>query len=76
MSLSRFRKIAQHFVSDVARLVQKFVILAQIGEAQHGHTALPRAQQFAGAAQAQVMLRYLEAVGVLVDDLEPCTGKF
>ena len=61
----RFGKITQQFVCDLPRLVQQFFIRTDVSEAQHRDPALPRAQQFAGSAQVQVMLRDREAVGAL-----------
>ena len=66
----RFGEIAQQFVSSWSCVVQQIFIRADVGEAQHRHTALPRAEQFAGTAQLQVMLCDGEAVGVLEDDFQ------
>ena len=46
----RFGEIAQQFVGGLPRVIQQVFIRADVGEAQHRHTALPRAEQFARAA--------------------------
>jgi hypothetical protein len=43
----------------------------KVGVAQQRHSALAAADELAGAAQAQVLPRDLETVGVLEDDLQP-----
>ena len=46
----------------------------EVGEAQQRQARLPRAEEFARAADAQVGTRDLEAVGLLEDHLEPRLG--
>src|SRR5688572_28336224 len=43
----------------------------EIGEAQERRAALPLAEELARTAQLQVLARDLEAVGALVDHLQP-----
>ena len=46
-------------------------VALEVGEAQQRHADLARAEELAGTADQQVLARDLEAVGVLVDHLEP-----
>ncbi len=61
------RILLQQLVGGVARLLDQRDVLLEIGEAQQRHARLPRAQEFAGAADDEVLPRDLEAVVVLVD---------
>src|SRR5882762_2871260 len=70
MALGAPGMITQQLRRDIARRFEKIDILFQIGEAQHRHAALARTQQLPRAAQAQIVARDLEAVGILVDDAQ------
>ena len=62
--LQRFRKRAalNGFGSGLLRLLQNIQILCQIADVENGQTALSAAEEIAGAAQLQVLLRNAEAV--------------
>ena len=56
MALGAPGMITQQLRRDVARRFQKIEIFFQVGEAQHRHAALARAQVLAGTAQPQISL--------------------
>ena len=56
------RLISQQRVRHVARFFEQIDIGDEIGKAQHRHAALPRAEQLAGTAHAQIMPRDFESV--------------
>ncbi len=55
------RRVVQHVLGNGARLFHQRRIF-QIGIAQQRQAALPRADEFAGAAQAQVLAGDFETV--------------
>lgn len=62
MRLGALRVVAQHGFGDGARLLdQRFVF--QVGVAQQGQAALTGTDEFAGAAQPQILAGDLEPVG-------------
>src|SRR6476659_11215402 len=66
MALRRRRIGPQQPVRRVARLLDQRDVALEIREAQQRHTGLTRSQEFAGAADQQVLSRDLEAVGRLI----------
>ena len=63
-------EILQQPLRRRARRVEQSGVGFEVGVAQQRHAALAAAEEFAGAAQAQVLAGDLEAVGVLEDDLQ------
>ncbi|CWT61215.1 Uncharacterised protein [Neisseria meningitidis] len=59
-----------------ARLFQEVQVFFELGETQHRHAALARAEKFAGAADVEVLAGDFKAVGVFVDDFQPRFGEF
>ena len=66
-----FRGVPEHFFSDTAGQFDQCRVGFQIGVTQQRHTGLAAADEFTGAAQVQVLAGDLEAVAVLVNDLQP-----
>src|SRR5207253_6544434 len=66
--------VAQQLIGCVARLLDQRNVALEIGEAQQRDARLPRAQEFTRPANQQILPRNLEAVAVLVDDLETLLG--
>src|SRR5688572_20803730 len=67
--------LAQQRLRGVARGLEQIGVGAEIGESQHRHAALPRAEELAGAAHTKIVPRDFEAVAVLVDDLQPLARR-
>ena len=63
------RRIAQHVFRHGARLFDQRGVF-EVGVAQERQAALPGPDEFAGAAQAQVLARDLETVGALEDHFQ------
>src|SRR6185312_16819074 len=70
MALRRCRIGPQQPVCRVARLLDQRDVALEVREAQQRHAGLTRTQEFAGAADQQVLPRDLEAVGRLVEHLQ------
>src|SRR5690348_11373011 len=64
------RAVREELVGDAACGLQQVGIALEVGEAQQRRAALPGAEEFARAAQREVLARDLEAVVALVDDLQ------
>src|SRR6185503_2753966 len=55
----------------LAGLACKYLVLLQVGVAQHRQAALALAEEFAGSAQFEVVARDFETVALFEDHLEP-----
>src|SRR5437763_2877077 len=70
MPVRRGRIVREQLVGHVARLFDQCDVALQIGEPQQWNARLACAEKLTGAANLQILARNLEAVAVLVDDLE------
>src|SRR5690606_34405134 len=75
MGPRRFRVAVHQLGRRASRRLDEVAVALELGKAQHRHAALALAQELARAAQLEVAARHLEAVGVLVDDLQPLARR-
>jgi hypothetical protein len=65
-----------HLRGRITRKFEQINVGVDIGVAQHRHPALARTEEFARAAQRQILSRDLEPVGILVDDFHALPRGF
>src|SRR3954470_738740 len=70
MARGRLGIVLQQLRRRRAGRLDQIDVALEVGEAQQRRAALALAEEFAGAALLQIVARDLEAVGVLVDDLQ------
>ena len=66
---------AQHLIDAIAGRLDQFSVGFEINIAQQRHPALPRPDELAWPAQAQILPGNLETVGMLENDFQTLPGN-